>query len=314
MSINKLGKTPNLDKIVQCISGQSSFQKKSLRRHLENVADESFRCFAEDWITRLLEVCDVRADGHEDLARHYVNYTKGIRAEEMRFAKSRDYRHSSFDAVLDAVYSREDYMKGYCIGLGLTQLFWPSHYRILRFFMDNFAPVIRSALVGAEIGVGHGLFHAEMLRAAPDLDSHMIDVSRTSLEFTKKILIATGLQPRRTTSHLCDVQRRIPIEDASLDVLLMGEIIEHLESGDAVMRSLTKKMAAGGVCFFTTAANAPAEDHLLLFRSTKDIRDLLLGSGWSIQHERVDTLAGMTVEEAEAGGHNINFAAILQAA
>jgi hypothetical protein len=124
---------------------------------------------------------------------------------------------------------------------------------------------------------------------------------------------AAGLNPERIVATLCDVQKGIPVEDDSLDVLLMGEIIEHLEEGEAVMTAMAAKMKPKGICYFTTAANAPAEDHILLFRSVGEIHDLLNRAGWDVCEEQIGTVGGMSVEEAEKGGHNINYAAILTA-
>ena len=59
-------------------------------------------------------------------------------------------------------------------------------------------------------------------------------------------------------------------------------------------------------------ATAPAEDHILLFTTTGEIRDFLNKSGWDIVEEQIDTINDMPLDEAEEGGHNINYAAILQ--
>lgn len=313
-STQQLVSTPKLNRLVECISQMSPFQKKSIERTLAS-ADDAYFVFAEDWVGRLLEANGQGdEEGYERLAQAYVAYTKMIRVEEMHFLKDRDYRHKDYDEVYQRVYSQDEHMWGYVLGLGLTQLFWANHYRIVRFFLDDFVPRITSAKRGAEIGVGHGLFHSEMLRGAPSLTSDMLDISPVSLECARRIIQATGISADRSVPHLCDVHKEIPLEDGSLDVLLMGEIIEHLADAKSVMQTMARKMSAGGICFMTTAANAPAEDHILLFRTTGEIRDFTSDCGWEIVSERIDTLGEMTVEEAEAGGHNLNYSAIIRPA
>ena len=61
------------------------------------------------------------------------------------------------------------------IGLLLTYLFWPNHYALFRLFRDGIARVRpRRAL---EVGAGHGLFTAELLRRWPETDLTVVDIS-----------------------------------------------------------------------------------------------------------------------------------------
>lgn len=300
----------NLKRVLDHIGAKSVFQKKATEA-LIKAADSQYFEFAEDFVTRLNRAI-AEGENFEYMATAYLNYTKSIRIEEMHFAKEDNYRYADFLEVYDKVYSRDDYMQDYVVGLGMTQIFWPNHYQIVKFFLDHYLPLIKDFEKGAEIGVGHGLFHSELLRAAPQMTTTMLDISRISLDMTTKLISATGLDSDRAKPVLCDVQKHIPLPDTSLDALLMGELLEHLGDGESFMKAIAEKMRPSGFCFFTTAANAPAEDHILLFRNTKEIRDLINRTGWDIVFEHIGTLRDMTVEEAEAGGHNINYASILR--
>jgi 2-polyprenyl-3-methyl-5-hydroxy-6-metoxy-1,4-benzoquinol methylase len=300
-------------KAVDEISKINIFQKKALKKVVEN-ADRAFLDFAEDILNRLnraRQCLGGQDDNFAYLARAYVNYTKAIRAEEMYFAKHRNYRHSDYAKVYEEVYGRDDYMIDYIFGLGMTQVFWPNHRDIFLFFKKHFLPQVSKARIAAEVGVGHGLFHSDLHRNSPELRSVMLDVSDSSLKGTQAMMQATGLDSERARAVKIDVQKEIPLEDNSLDVLLFGEIIEHLEKGKNVFAALSKKMKKEGLCFFTTAANAPAEDHILLFRNTDEIRQVIREAHWKIEEEHIGTLAGMSLEKAEAEGHNINYAARL---
>jgi 2-polyprenyl-3-methyl-5-hydroxy-6-metoxy-1,4-benzoquinol methylase len=301
---------PNLAAVCVGIAERSRFQKKSVLRTLDAAAPQ-FLDFAEDWVTRLLAAMPTRDVGR--LAQDYVAYTKMIRIEEMHFRAEQEYRYRDFDEVYQRVYGSDAHMSSYVTGLGLTQLFWPNHYAVVRFYLDRFLPHVTGARRGAEIGVGHGLFHSELLRAAPQVETKMLDISPVSLGFTHRVITATGLDNGRAQKSLVDIQKDIPVEDGSLDALLMGEVVEHLEHGEAVMRAMSSKMAPGGRCFFTTAANAPAEDHILLFRTSAEIRAFLSGCGWEILDEHIDPIGDIPLDQAEAEGHNINYAATLKA-
>jgi len=300
---------PNLTRVVEAIGSKSPFQKKSSNQYL-STADARFFEFAEGWVSRLMAALGDQGTP-DKLAEAYVWYTKLIRIEELYFAKEKKYRFENFDEVNERVYSRDDYMVDYVVGLGMTQLFWPNHYGIVRFFLDTFIPTVRAAKRGAEVGVGHGLFHSQLLAGAPEIETHMLDISPTSLAFTHKVIEAMGMDKDRATPVLGDIQKQMPVEDESLDALLFGEAIEHLQEGEKVFSQLATKMKPDGRCFFTTAANAPAEDHILLFRGVGEIRDVIDACGWSILEEFTATLGDMSVEQAERENQNINYAAVL---
>ena len=179
--------------------------------------------------------------------------------------------------------------------------------------MDRFLPKVKDFRSGAEIGVGHGLFHSEFLRGCPNMTSKLLDISPSSLEMTHRMIAATGLDTERAVKVECDIQKMNPIKDGALDALLMGELIEHIQEGKAVMTAMASKMKKTGFCYFSTAANSPAEDHILLFRSVNEIREFVDGCGWQIEEEHLGTFNQMSIEEAEQKGRNINYAAVLRA-
>lgn len=305
-------KAPNFFRLVDEIKKLNPFQKKSIQRILDD-ADDRYLEFAESVVTRMLKAVD-RGECFPYLAETYLWYTKLLRIEEMHYAQQGKYRYDNYAEVYDKVYGRDDYMYDYVVGLGLTQPLWANHYRIFRFFLDEFVPMIAAGERGAEVGVGHGLFHSEAMRGAPRLRTTLLDVSPTSLAMTRRMIAATGLDPERATPVNVDVQKDIPLPDASLDVLLMGELIEHIEQGEAVMRAMARKMKPGGICYFSTAANAPAEDHILLFTTTGEIRDFVTSCGWKIVKEQVFTLGGMSEERANADKQTLNYCSVLQPA
>lgn len=302
---------PRFHELVAAINTRNPFQKKAIQRILKD-ADERYYAFAESVVTRILKAVD-RGDCFEYLADTYLWYTKLLRIEEMHYAQKGAYRYDNYKEVYDKVYGRDDYMFDYVVGLGLTQPLWANHYRIFRFFLDEFVPMIADGKRGAEIGVGHGLFHSEAMRGAPGLHTTLLDVSPTALDMTRRMIAATGLDKERATPVKVDVQRENPLAEGSLDVLLMGELIEHLESGEEVMRTMASKMAPGGICYFSTAANAPAEDHILLFTTTDEIRDFVAGCGWNIIKEKIFTLGDMSEKEANENRQTLNYCAVVKA-
>ena len=302
--------TTNFVKLVDEIQKKDVFQKKSIQKLLSQYGDEYLE-FAESVVVRVLRAVG-RGDCFEYLADTYLWYTKLLRIEEMYYAKEGKYRYNNYEEVYEKVYSRDEYMFDYVVGLGLSQPLWANHYKIFRFFLDEFVPMIHQGKNGAEIGVGHGLFHSEAMLGAPELKTYLLDVSKTSLDMTQKMIKASGIDPKRATPVNVDVQKDIPLEDRSLDVLLLGELIEHIQDGEHVMTTLSKKLKTDGHCYFSTAANAPAEDHILLFKTPDEIRTFVNKCGWEIVKERMFTLNNMSIEYATENLKTINYCAVIQ--
>ena len=303
-------KAPNFHRLVEKIKELNPFQKKAIQRILDE-GDDRYLEFAESVVSRMLTAVD-RGACFDYLAETYLWYTKLLRIEEMFYAKEKRYRYDNYQEVYDKVYNNDDYMFDYVVGLGLTQPLWANHYKVFRYFLDEFVPMIQYAKRGAEIGVGHGLFHSEAMRGAPEMQTTLLDVSNTSLTVTRKMIAATGLDPDRATPIIADIQKSIPLEDGSLDALLMGELIEHIEDGENVMSNMVTKMSDDGYCYFSTAANAPAEDHILLFKNTGEIRAFIHQCGWEIVKEKTFTINDIDLEIAENKLKSINYCAVLR--
>jgi SAM-dependent methyltransferase len=309
-----LNNYPKFSELCRLIASQDKFQSKRIKKIIESNNVKLFN-FAEDIVVRVL-ACSTEAGKDYDmkyLADNYLWYTKILKIEELHFAKEKKYRYENYDEVYKKVYGDDNYMFNYVNGLAITQIFWPNHYLVFRFFIDEFCPLISASKFGAEVGVGHGLFHAEMLRNSLIESSTLIDVSDTALNMTEK-MIKHSLKSRRPEiiKFNNDIQKNIPIDDNSLDVLLLGEIIEHISNVDFVLSGLSKKMKSNGKCYFSTAANGPAEDHILLFKNTEEIRNLLIKNNWTIKKELAITLNNIPLDKAEKEGENINYCAVLE--
>jgi 2-polyprenyl-3-methyl-5-hydroxy-6-metoxy-1,4-benzoquinol methylase len=67
----------------------------------------------------------------------------------------------------------------------------------------------------------------------------------------------------------------------------MGEVLEHVEDPRQLLRRAASFVRSGGRLFVTTCANCPAIDHVYLFKSVQEIRDLIASAGCGIEREHV---------------------------
>ena len=310
----KIEKYKNFSKLIYFIFKKNIFQKKSITKTIL-LNDKYFLDQAESIVKRIFLVSKKikKKITIEQIAEIYLWYTDLLKKEELYFEKYRNYRNKSYKKVFKEVYNRPDYMFKYAIGLGISQIFWENHIKVFDFFKKNFSTKAKSNSLMAEIGMGHGLFTSQVFRdGGSNIKSIMIDVSDMCLKFAKNMAIRSGAKEKDILQKKIDIQKNIPLKDNSLDLLLLGEVIEHLGEGRKVMESLTKKMKKNGICYFSTPANGPAEDHILLFTKVAQIRKFIKRCSWKIIKESCITLGNMSVEFAEKKRKVINYCAILK--
>lgn len=309
----KLKKYKFYKSLVHQIFKKNIFQKKSIQKTILK-ADKSYFEDAENITKRLYKVAKKinKKTNIKKIADIYLWYTDLLKKEELYFEKNKSYRHKDYQKVFKEVYNRPNYMFDYAIGLGASQLFWENHLKVFKFFKKNLVNKTKKNPSIAEIGMGHGLFTAEIFKKFNNAYSIMIDVSTMCLRFSKEMSIISGAKKSNINLSKNDIQKKIPIPDNSLDVLLLGEVIEHLAKGKQVMKNLSFKMKKKGICYFSTPANGPAEDHILLFTKVSQIRKFVKDCGWKILIDAPITLGGMSVDFAEKNSKVINYCAILQ--
>jgi SAM-dependent methyltransferase len=298
-----------LARYVTSISAASKLQARSLDRWL-SAAGPRFHEFAESVCASITQRL---FDGdHERGVRAYLALCQELNQEQFHFKKQGVYRTADARSAYADVYSDTARMTDYIVGLLLSYLFWPSHYKMIAFFQDHLARRPPASL--CEIGVGHGLLTREVLRAAPGARVTLVDISPASLAVARRLLAAFGIDASGVDfvlgDFLVDDTRFQPAE-----LLVLGEVLEHVDDPGRFLARARTLLAPDGRVFMTTCANCPAPDHVYLFKDADEIRALVRASGLAIEAELVLPLEEK-VPEAEwaAKRVNVNYAAILRVA
>lgn len=303
----RLALTPSFERIVNLIGAANPLQRKRVRALL-TTRDDAYFAFAET-MSRSLESTFMREPGDARAAASaYDDLCFEMLREQIRFRKTGVYRLDDAGHANETVYSNPVRMERYLIGLMLTYLFWPNHYELFMLFRRGIAgQAPRTAL---EVGAGHGLFTAEVLRAHPTIDLTVIDISESSMAMTRTFLDAldTGLPTVRFV--LTDFMGP-DLGPASFDLIVMGEVIEHVNDAPALLRRARDLLAPGGRLFLTTCANCPAADHIYYFGSADHIRTVLSHAGFRIDDEIVLPAEAIPEARWEAEKVTINYGAFL---
>jgi 2-polyprenyl-3-methyl-5-hydroxy-6-metoxy-1,4-benzoquinol methylase len=244
------------------------------------------------------------------LAESYLTILDDTLEAQVDFLRTKTYRHARFSDVADTVYFDPRYMTRYMIGLALTEFIWPNHIQIRRFFEATFPRERRGAYL--EVGPGHGFFLAHAMKAGALDRFTAVDISAASIALTDEIVsrLVPDARPRLDLVE-CDFLGESSLR-GPYDVLVMGEVLEHVERPLAFLQRLAAIAAERAHLFVTTCINAPAIDHIYLFRSERDVAALFDAAGLTIERQLVAPHPGQSIERCVREELPINVAYVLR--
>ena len=180
-------------------------------------------------------------------------------------------------------------------GLAISTFLWPNHVAMARFFRASLPPGRRSRYL--EVGPGHGF----LLLAALDVGSFdeclAIDLSAASIEQTRSVIshfrpdAALRLEER-------DFLEADDLEPGTFDTIVMGEVLEHVERPEAFLSRIAELATDGAFIFITTCINAPAVDHIYLWRTTDELEAMIVAAGLDIVEPLRLPYEGKTLEQS----------------
>src|SRR5262249_2330056 len=123
-------------------------------------------------------------------------------------------------------------------------------------------------------GPGHGWLALQQLKANRANRLIAIDISPHSVEYTRAVLQAAGVDQTRY-----DI-RQVKAEEGlkglgAFDRIVMAEVIEHLATPQQVLSDALPHAHRDTLFFITTVVNIEAVDHIYLFRELQEVRQLL---------------------------------------
>lgn len=256
------------------------------RRTFDSRASELEPVFwddAEFFFKRLSDLLAGTGMTLDQAVQSYVGICKDAVQEQFKFIRTGRYSAATFDDAQSRTADHES-MTRYMLGLAVTQYFWRQHYETFTFFR-TFLSTLPSGGHHLEIGPGHGLYLLEALQRAPTRSFEAVDISQASIDIARNLVSFLSAPGKDVLFHVQDIFKWAPTKPC--DVIVMGEVLEHVEDPESLLRRAASFLAPDGRLFITTCANCPAIDHIYLFTSADDIRALISRANCRIEQEHV---------------------------
>lgn len=260
--------------------------KKSMFVFLLNSIEYNENKFGDQFIAETEKYLELlyRAHGTDDFIKiavnAYIKFNKDILKEELVFKKTGKYSQNDYGSVVESVYENQAVMGDfYLVGLYLTYFFWPHHYELLQFYKNYFLSAPQKVDSIMEWGVGHGLLSLMALERWPRARLDAYDISSFSIEFAQQMIGTAGYT--NCGFHKGDVLAQNI--DSKADLLICGELLEHLPEPIALVEKIGNTLSHCGVAFLTGAVNAAQLDHITLFETEKEIVDMVTITGLKVK-------------------------------
>jgi 2-polyprenyl-3-methyl-5-hydroxy-6-metoxy-1,4-benzoquinol methylase len=296
----------NVQKLTNCILDKIPVHRDFIINALDYLTEEELKD-----LSTYLDFCLQSGADISYIAGCYITIVEDTLQEQIHFMKHREYRHKSYAEVAGHVYNNDDYMNRYMYGLAVTSFFWPNHLDIVRFFRKTL-PKDKSGTY-LEIGPGHGFYLINAMRSGLFSDFLGIDISNVSIRQTQRIV--GHFKPDLKNHFKLEKKDFLDVKDLkenSFDAIVMGEVLEHVEQPEKFIERIRALAKNDTYIFITTCINAPAVDHIYLWRSTGDLEGMIEGCGMTIKEALRLPYRGKTLEEAESENLAVNVAYVLE--
>lgn len=220
------------------------------------------------------------------------------------------YRYNTFREVENIVYQNEEYMIQYMLGLHLSGYIWENHLKIHRWFKGKVSNTPSGGGLYLEIGPGHGKYFADAIALGSFQEYHAIDISPTSCRMTDEFL-KQRFHETKSYHVICDNFYNLNF-DRKYDFVCLSEVLEHLEYPEIMLQKIGNVLSNNGRLYVHVPINAPAIDHINLYKSIEEVEKELTENGFMSVDRLILTANDYPLEKAIKRKMAINYVALLK--
>jgi 2-polyprenyl-3-methyl-5-hydroxy-6-metoxy-1,4-benzoquinol methylase len=294
----------NLAYVVDQIKALNPLHGKKLSKNLKK-QDETYYLQADKFLSRYGQLL---ADAGKDMdysIECYLQMIADVNYESVQFMQTGEYTSKSFEEVNQRVYNDPNVMEYYMHGLLLSQFLWTHHYDITKYFNAMISKNKTNIKNYLEVGGGHGMYISDAISIiGDDTNYDLADISPSSIDIAKRMI-----KNSKVNYNLIDIFEYFPSH--KYDFITMGEVLEHVEDPVALLAKLHSLLTDEGKVFVTTPTNAPAIDHIYLFKNADDIREVISKAGFKVEDELLKYSEDLPAEIAEQYKISMMYAGVL---
>ena len=296
-----------IDNFVSLVTAENPVHTSFVRRSLA-----SMRADTHAGLTDYLSYCLSVGLTLDYLVESYNTIVNDTLMEQMFFKENKRYRWSRFDELAHTVYFDDTYMRKYMYGLAITSFLWPNHVALHDFFLSTFPQGRKGTYL--EIGPGHGYYFMQSARLG-NFDRLLgVDISAASVALTRDMIRHFEIHKNCRAEVIETNFLTFHEENQEYSCIVMGEVLEHVEDPGLFIATIARLSNPLTHVFVTTCINAPAVDHISLFRTGKDVEDIITSNGLQIVESCYAPYVGKTLEECEDKALAVNVAYVLRKA
>jgi 2-polyprenyl-3-methyl-5-hydroxy-6-metoxy-1,4-benzoquinol methylase len=294
-----------LDDLIKSVVTQHPIHQPFISSALANLtAEERLH------LCRYLDFCRKHGRSLDYLAKAYLTIVGDTIREQVYFQRHKKYRYSTFVEVAQSVYFNDTYMSLYMYGLAVTSFLWPNHLAIARFFRETIPNNVTGNYL--EIGPGHGCFFQHAVNYSSYGNFVGVDISETSIGQTRALIDHFRKDDQKTVELRCLDFLACDLAENGFDAIVMGEVLEHVEQPERFLRQVRHFATDNAYIFVTTCINAPAIDHIYLFRDPSQIEELFGDCGFRIRRQLIRSYEGTDLKQSLARSLPVNVAYVLE--
>lgn len=280
-----------IEKFLDAVREKDILQHKYLETSLSCLEVEDKATFCKI-ITYFLCI-----DGYdiEKLAEAYLMMVNDVRSETKYFLENGKYRNSTYEEVKSNVYFNDNYMEQYMLGLVLSDYIWQNHLLITKWLKNQFIQIDTKGKY-LEIGPGFGLYFLLAIENTNFTEYRAVDLSPKSVEEARKF-VEYFCRGKKNWSIVCEDFFSYKGNE-KFDCIVMGEVLEHVENPERMLRKIHSLLNVGGISYISTVINAPAIDHIYLFSSVEDVLRITEKSGFVVEEYLCTTENNVPLEKA----------------
>jgi 2-polyprenyl-3-methyl-5-hydroxy-6-metoxy-1,4-benzoquinol methylase len=248
----------------------------------------------------------------EYLANSYNTIVSDTFREQLFFQENKHYRWSHFDELARSVYFDGAYMRKYMYGLAITVFLWPNQVALHDFFIRTFPRGQKGNYL--EIGPGHGYYFMQSARLGNFERLLGVDISAASVALTRDVVRYFEIEKKCRAEVVETDFLTFHEENQEYSCIVMGEVLEHVEDPGRFLSAIAGLSGPSTHIFVTTCMNAPAVDHISLFRTGRDVEDIIAASGLRMIEACYVPYVGRTLAECEKRAMAVNVGYVLRKA